>query len=103
MIDQFNNNSLDPNIYIYQLGNGFFVNGSWIAGWGNNGQQYYTGPGNGYAKNYNPMTNTTENAFIENEYLILSKSKIHFGVITSSGPPLVKPSFFLPFFYCSFE
>tara|TARA_B100001059_G_scaffold140128_1_gene140268 strand:- start:134 stop:1411 length:1278 start_codon:yes stop_codon:yes gene_type:complete len=68
-IDQFNNNTLDPNIYSYQLGNGFFVNGSWIAGWGNNEQQYYTGPGNGYAKNYNPMTNTTENAFIENGFL----------------------------------
>ena len=68
-IDQFDENILDPNIYSYQLGNGFFVNGSWIAGWGNNEQQYYTGPGSGYAKKYNSNLNTTENAFIENGFL----------------------------------
>lgn len=68
-IDQFDNNILNPNLYSYQLGNGFFANGSWIAGWGNNEQQYYTGPGEGYAKSYKSSTNTTENAFIENGYL----------------------------------
>tara|TARA_B100001113_G_scaffold49442_1_gene35791 strand:+ start:195 stop:1472 length:1278 start_codon:yes stop_codon:yes gene_type:complete len=68
-IDQFNNNTLDPGIYSYQLGNGFFANGTWVAGWGNNEQQYYTGPGTGYAKNYNSNTNTTENAFIEDGFL----------------------------------
>ena len=68
-IDQFDNNMLDSNIYSYQLGNGFFANGTWVAGWGNNEQQYYTGPGTGYAKNYNSNTNTTENAFIEDGFL----------------------------------
>ena len=68
-IDQFDNNTLDPNVYSYQLGNGFFANGTWVAGWGNNEQQYYTGPGTGYAKNYNSITNTTENAFIEDGFL----------------------------------
>ena len=68
-IDQFDNNTLDSSIYSYQLGNGFFANGTWVAGWGNNEQQYYTGPGTGYAKNYNSNTNTTENAFIEDGFL----------------------------------
>lgn len=68
-IDQFDNNTLNPSIYSYQLGNGFFANGTWVAGWGNNEQQYYTGPGTGYAKNYNSITNTTENAFIEDGFL----------------------------------
>ena len=68
-IDQFDNSTLDQSIYSYQLGNGFFANGTWVAGWGNNEQQYYTGPGTGYAKNYNSITNTTENAFIEDGFL----------------------------------
>ena len=68
-IDEFNNNILNPNIYTYQLGNGFFANNTWVAGWGNNEQQYYTGPGEGYARNYKSATNTTENAFIENGFL----------------------------------
>ena len=68
-IDNFDANTLDPNIYSYQLGNGFFANNTWIAGWGNNEQQYYTGPGNGYARNFNTTTNTSENSFIENGYL----------------------------------
>ena len=68
-IDDFDTNLLNPDIYSYQLGNGFFVNNSWIAGWGNNEQQYYTGPGNGYARDFNTQTNTSENAFIENGFL----------------------------------
>ena len=68
-IDHFETSIINPDIYTYQLGNGFFVNGTWIAGWGNNEQQYYTGPGEGYAKNYISETNSTENAFIEDGFL----------------------------------
>lgn len=68
-IDHFDSSVLNPDIYTYQLGNGFFANGTWIAGWGNNEQQYYTGPGTGYAKNYNSNLNSTENAFIEDGFL----------------------------------
>ena len=35
----------------------------------NNEQQYYTGPGAGYAKDYNSNLNSTENAFIEDGFL----------------------------------
>ena len=72
-LEDFNNPVLDSNIFTYQVGNGFFAGNQWIAGWGNNEPQYYTGSGSGnngnYAKNYNSTNNTTENLFIENGYL----------------------------------
>ena len=69
-IENFDSNIFNEDIFTYQLGNGFNASdGSWVGGWGNNELQYYTGPGTGYAKNYNSATNTTENLFIENGYL----------------------------------
>jgi len=69
-LENFDSDVLDNNIFTYQLGNGFnATDGSWVGGWGNNELQYYTGPGEGYAKNYDAITNTTENLFIEDGYL----------------------------------
>ena len=69
-IENFDSNTFNEDIFTYQLGNGFSASdGSWVGGWGNNELQYYTGPGTGYAKKYNSVTNTTENLFIENGYL----------------------------------
>ena len=69
-IENFDSNTFDEDIFTYQLGNGFNASdGSWVGGWGNNELQYYTGPGEGYAKNYDSITNTTENLFIEDGYL----------------------------------
>ncbi|MDA9957768.1 glycoside hydrolase family 16 protein [Gammaproteobacteria bacterium] len=69
-IENFDSNIFDEDIFTYQLGNGFNASdGSWVGGWGNNELQYYTGPGEGYAKNYDSITNTTENLFIEDGYL----------------------------------
>ena len=69
-LEDFSNNVFNSNIFTYQLGNGFNTSdGSWVSGWGNNELQYYTGPGNGYAENYDISTNTTENLFIEGGYL----------------------------------
>jgi hypothetical protein len=72
-LEEFNSSVLDSSIFSYQVGNGFFSNGQWISGWGNNEPQYYTGSGSGdngnYAKHYDSINNTTENLFIENGYL----------------------------------
>ena len=69
-IENFDSNTFNEDIFTYQLGNGFNASdGSWVGGWGNNELQYYTGPGTGYAKKYNSVTNTTENLFIENGHL----------------------------------
>lgn len=69
-LENFDSDVLDNNTFTYQLGNGFnAIDGSWVGGWGNNELQYYTGPGEGYAKNYDSITNTTENLFIEDGYL----------------------------------
>ena len=69
-LENFDTDVLDNNTFTYQLGNGFnAIDGSWVGGWGNNELQYYTGPGDGYAKNYDSITNTTENLFIEDGYL----------------------------------
>ena len=69
-LENFDSDVLDNNTFTYQLGNGFnAIDGSFVGGWGNNELQYYTGPGEGYAKNYDSITNTTENLFIEDGYL----------------------------------
>ena len=72
-LEEFNNPSLDSDVFSYQIGNGFFAGGQWISGWGNNEPQYYTGPGSGeygeYSKNYIEENNTNENLFIEDGYL----------------------------------
>ena len=69
-LENFDSDVLDIDTFTYQLGNGFNASdGSWISGWGNNELQYYTGPGEGYAKNYNASLNSTENLFIEDGYL----------------------------------
>jgi len=71
-IDEFNSNILNPDIYTYQTGGGFFDgNGNYIQGWGNNENQYYTSDEPNSAKNYNQQTNTTENAFIRDGKLII--------------------------------
>lgn len=70
-IDNFDSNILDPNIYTYQTGNGFFAGDSYIAGWGNNEVQYYTSDQPNSAKSFNPATNTTENLFIKDSKLII--------------------------------
>lgn len=70
-LEEFNNNSLNSNIFTYQIGNGRFAQG--IDGWGNNESQYYTGSGSGsygdYSLSYDIDKNTTENVFIEEGYL----------------------------------
>ena len=69
-LENFDTDVLDNNTFTYQLGNGFnAIDGTFVGGWGNNELQYYTGPGEGYAKNYDSITNTTENLFIEDGYL----------------------------------
>ena len=69
-LENFDSDVLDNDTFTYQLGNGFNASdGSWISGWGNNELQYYTGPGEGDAKNYNASLNSTENLFIEDGYL----------------------------------
>lgn len=84
-IEDFSNNLFDPDVFTYQLGNGFNAgNGSWVSGWGNNELQYYTGPGNGYSNNYNSITNTTENLFIENG--LLKIQPIYNDVTTFKDP-----------------
>ena len=56
----------------FQQGFGFFDNnGTIIQGWGNNEEQYYTSDSPNAAKNYNPETNSTENAFIKDGKLVL--------------------------------
>ena len=69
-LENFDSDVLDTDTFTYQLGNGFNASdGSWVSGWGNSELQYYTGPGEGYAKNYNASSNSTENLFIEDGYL----------------------------------
>ena len=69
-LENFDSDVLDTDTFSYQLGNGFNASdGSWVSGWGNSELQYYTGPGEGYAKNYNASLNSTENLFIEDGYL----------------------------------
>jgi hypothetical protein len=69
-LENFDSDVLDADTFTYQLGNGFNASdGSWVSGWGNSELQYYTGPGEGYAKNYNASLNSTENLFIEDGYL----------------------------------
>ena len=72
-LEEFTSNILDENIFTYQESNGFCAtpgcpNGDsdFVQGWGNNEAQYYTSCRDGYSKNCNSETNTTENAFIEN-------------------------------------
>ena len=69
-LENFDSDVLDTDTFTYQLGNGFNASdGSWVSGWGNSELQYYTGHGEGYAKNYNASLNSTENLFIEDGYL----------------------------------
>lgn len=77
-IEEFLINRLDPEIFTYQESNGFCTkpgcvvgDENYVQGWGNNELQYYTSCRQGYSKNCDPLTNTTENAFIENGYLKL--------------------------------
>ena len=75
-IDNFNSNTLNDEIFTYQESNGFCKvpgcpNGDsdFVTGWGNNEKQYYTSCREGYSKNCNSETNTTENLFIEDGFL----------------------------------
>jgi hypothetical protein len=75
-IEDFSSNVLDDQIFTYQESNGFCKvpgcpNGDsdFVTGWGNNENQYYTSCSDGYSKNCNSETNTTENLFIEDGYL----------------------------------
>lgn len=77
-VEEFLSNRLNPEIFTYQESNGFCTqpgcsvgDTNYIKGWGNNELQYYTSCREGYSKNCNAVTNTTENAFIENGYLKL--------------------------------
>lgn len=40
--DEFDGNKLDSSKWDYIIGNGFWANGTWVAGWGNNEKEYYT-------------------------------------------------------------
>lgn len=68
-LEDFTSNTLDTNYFTYQTGNGFFSGGQWVPGWGNDEEQYYTSCENGYSKECDASTNTTENTFIEDGYL----------------------------------
>ena len=75
-IEDFSSDILDNEIFTYQESNGFCAtpgcpNGDsdYVNGWGNNEIQYYTSCRDGYSKNCNSETNTTENAFIEDGFL----------------------------------
>jgi hypothetical protein len=75
-IEDFSSNVLDDQIFTYQEGNGYCrikdcPNGDddWEEGWGNHEKQFYTSCRDGYSKNCNSETNTTENAFIEDGFL----------------------------------
>ena len=75
-IEEFSSDILDDEIFTYQESNGFCAtpgcpNGDsdYVNGWGNNEIQYYTSCRDGYSKNCNSETNTTENAFIEDGFL----------------------------------
>ena len=75
-IEEFTSDILDDEIFTYQESNGFCAipgcpNGDsdFVQGWGNNELQYYTSCRDGYSKNCNSETNTTENAFIEEGFL----------------------------------
>ena len=75
-IEDFSSDILDNDIFTYQESNGFCAipgcpNGDsdYVNGWGNNEIQYYTSCRDGYSKNCNSETNTTENAFIEDGFL----------------------------------
>lgn len=71
-IDNFDTNLINPDIYSFQQGFGFFDdNGTFIQGWGNNEEQYYTSDSPNAAKNYNPESNSTENAFIKDGKLVI--------------------------------
>ena len=68
-LEDFTSNILDTNNFSYETGNGFFSGGQWVPGWGNDEEQYYTSCENGYSKDCNASTGTTENTFIEDGYL----------------------------------
>ena len=71
-IDNFDSSIINPDIYTFQQGSGFFdSNGTFIQGWGNNEEQYYTSDAPNAAKNYNSETNSTENAFIDDGKLVI--------------------------------
>ena len=60
---------MNEEFFSYEVGNGFFSNGQWVSGWGNDESQYYTSCDEGYSKFCNESTKATENTFIENGYL----------------------------------
>ena len=68
-IEEFNSEVLNTEFFSYDVGNGFFSNGQWVNGWGNDESQYYTSCDEGYSKFCNESTEATENTFIENGYL----------------------------------
>ena len=68
-IEEFSSEVLNEEFFSYEVGNGFFSNGQWIGGWGNEESQYYTSCDEGYSKFCNESTKATENTFIENGYL----------------------------------
>ena len=68
-LEEFDSNVLNTNYFSYQVGNGFMSGGQWVPGWGNDEEQYYTSCQNGYSKECDASTGTTENTFIENGYL----------------------------------
>ena len=68
-IEEFSSEVLNEEFFSYEVGNGFFSNGQWIGGWGNEESQYYTSCDEGYSKFCNEFTKATENTFIENGYL----------------------------------
>ena len=41
-IEEFDSEILNEEYFSYEVGNGFFSNGQWVSGWGNNESQYYT-------------------------------------------------------------
>ena len=68
-IEEFDSEILNEEFFSYEVGNGFFSNGQWVSGWGNNESQYYTSCDEDYSKTCNEVSKATENTFIENGYL----------------------------------
>lgn len=59
--DEFEGEKVDRSKWTYQTGNGFWSDGSWISGWGNNELEYYT--------------DREENVRLENGELVITARK----------------------------
>jgi beta-glucanase (GH16 family) len=70
--DEFDGSALDANRWTYDIGNGYWSDGEWISGWGNNELEYYT--------------SRTENVYVSDGLLHLSaRNESYNGFSYTSG------------------